>query len=150
MNECVFLYRTYHIVSQGGLQFYLSEIGRQLVKYAKPITLEKVNFLNTKIQPQNIASLVVKQPFGPRQKECGGIGERVASQSEFFSYSESKFFLAFKSEREAQAHMDSGKQVGELESVPLYDTIRLRWAERVTSISRESASRRTWGGLNLK
>ena len=29
MNECVFLYRTYHIVSQGGLQF---EIGRQLVK----------------------------------------------------------------------------------------------------------------------
>ena len=32
MNECVFIYRTYHIVSQGGLQFYLSEIGRQLVK----------------------------------------------------------------------------------------------------------------------
>ena len=32
MNECVFIYRTYHIVSQGGLQFHLSEIGRQLVK----------------------------------------------------------------------------------------------------------------------
>ena len=32
MNECVFIYRTDHIVSQGGLQFYLSEIGRQLVK----------------------------------------------------------------------------------------------------------------------
>ena len=32
MNECVFIYRTYHIVSQGGLQFCLSEIGRQLVK----------------------------------------------------------------------------------------------------------------------
>ena len=32
MSECVFIYRTYHIVSQGGLQFYLSEIGRQLVK----------------------------------------------------------------------------------------------------------------------
>ena len=33
--------------------------------------------------------------------------------------------------------MDSGKHVKELESVPLYDTIRfqLRWAERVTSIS---------------
>ena len=31
MNECVFIYRAYHIVSQGGLQFYLSEIGRQLV-----------------------------------------------------------------------------------------------------------------------
>ena len=32
MNECVFIYRTYHIVSQGGLQFYLSEIGRQRVE----------------------------------------------------------------------------------------------------------------------
>ena len=32
MNECVFIYRTYHIVSQGGLQLYLSEIGRQLVE----------------------------------------------------------------------------------------------------------------------
>ena len=32
VNESVFIYRTYHIVSQGGLQFYLSEIGRQLVK----------------------------------------------------------------------------------------------------------------------
>ena len=31
-DECVFIYRTYQIVSQGGLQFYLSEIGRQLVK----------------------------------------------------------------------------------------------------------------------
>ena len=30
--QCVFIYRTYHIVSQGGLQFYLSEIGCQLVK----------------------------------------------------------------------------------------------------------------------
>ena len=32
VDECVFIYRTYHIVSRGGLQFYLSEIGRQLVK----------------------------------------------------------------------------------------------------------------------
>ena len=33
MNECVFIHRTYHIVPQGGLQFYLSEIGRQLVNH---------------------------------------------------------------------------------------------------------------------
>ena len=31
--------------------------------------------------------------------------------------------------------MDSGKHVKELESVSLYDTIRLRWAERVAGIS---------------
>ena len=33
MNECVSVYRTYHILSHGGLQFLLlSEIERQLVK----------------------------------------------------------------------------------------------------------------------
>ena len=94
-----------------------------------------LKYKNLQIQPQDIASLVVKQPFGPRQKECGVIGEKVASQSEFFSCSESTCVLTFKSEREAQAHMDSGKHVKELESVSLYDTIRLRWAERVTGIS---------------
>ncbi|XP_015759339.1 PREDICTED: uncharacterized protein LOC107338616 isoform X3 [Acropora digitifera] len=94
-----------------------------------------LNYKNLQIQPQEIASLFVKQPFGPRQKECGVIGERVAAQSEIFSCSESTCVLTFKSEREAQAHMDSGKHVKELESVSLYDTIRLRWAERVTGIS---------------
>ena len=59
----------------------------------------------------------------------------VASQSEIFSCSESTCVLTFKSEREAQAHMDSGKHIKELESVSLYNTIRLRWAERVTGIS---------------
>ena len=39
MNKWVFIYRTYHIVSQGGLQFYLSEIGRQLVIYTYWIAL---------------------------------------------------------------------------------------------------------------
>lgn len=94
-----------------------------------------LKYKNLQIQPQDIASLVVKQPFGPRQKECGVIGERVASQSEIFSCSESTCVLTFKSEREVQTHMDSGKHVKELESVSLYDTIRLRWAERVTGIS---------------
>ena len=32
MNECVFIYRTYHIVSQGGLQFYLSDNFRRSLK----------------------------------------------------------------------------------------------------------------------
>ncbi len=31
--------------------------------------------------------------------------------------------------------MDSGKHVKELETVSLYDTIRLKWAERATGIS---------------
>ena len=104
-------------------------------EYGKPITGKLLNYKNLQIQPQEIAKLFVKQPFEPRQKECGVIDERVASQSEFVSCSESTCVLTFKSEREAQAHMDSGKHVKELVSVSLYDTIRLRWAERVTGIS---------------
>ena len=40
MNECVFIYRTYHIVSQGGLQFYLSEIGRQVVNVERWVEVD--------------------------------------------------------------------------------------------------------------
>ena len=69
------------------------------------------------------------------KKECSVIGERVASQSEIFSCSQSTCVLTFKSERDAQAQLDSGKHVKELGSVSLYDTIRSRWAERVTGIS---------------
>ena len=94
-----------------------------------------LKYKNLQIQPQDIPSLVVKQPFGPRQKECGVIGERVVSQSDFFSCSESTCVLTFKSERETQAHMGSRKHVKELKSVSLYDTIRLRRTERVKRIS---------------
>ena len=59
----------------------------------------------------------------------------MASESEIFSCSESTCVLTFKSERDAQAQLDSGKHVKELGSVSLYDTIRSRWAERVTGIS---------------
>ncbi|CAH3162685.1 unnamed protein product [Pocillopora meandrina] len=61
--------------------------------------------------------------------------ERICFTVSNFSCSEGTCVLTFKSEGEAQAHMDSGKHVKELESVSLYDTIRLRWAERVTAIS---------------
>ena len=87
-----------------------------------------LKYKNLQIQPQDIASLVVMQQFGPHQKEL------LHSQN-FFSRSESTCVLTFKSEREAQAHMDSGKHIKELKSVSLYDTIRLRWAERVMGIS---------------
>ena len=46
-----------------------------------------LKYKHLQIQPQDIASLAVKQPFGPREKECGVIGERVASQSKIFSCS---------------------------------------------------------------
>ena len=51
MNECAFIYRIYHIVSQGGLQFYLSEIGRQLVK--APLAAAISPYLISPTQPMH-------------------------------------------------------------------------------------------------
>ncbi len=76
------------------------------------------------IQPQEVANLKVVKPFGPRQNECGSISNASkATQAEIFSCSETTCILTFRSEREAQAHMDTGKHVRELESVSLYDEI---------------------------
>ena len=77
----------------------------------------------------------VVKPFGPRQKERGSISNASkTTQAEIFSCSETTCILTFRSEREAQAHMDTDKHVRELESVSLYDEIRRKWAERVTGI----------------
>ena len=59
MNECVFIYRTYHIVSQGGLQFYLSEIGRQLVK--APVAAAISPYLTSLTQPNPCMKCTMKQ-----------------------------------------------------------------------------------------
>ena len=93
-----------------------------------------LSYKDLQAQPQDIARLIVKQPFGPRQKERGAIGQGGTSKSEIFSCSETSCILTFKSEKEAEAHMDSGKHVKELESVSLYDTIRMKWAQRVTGL----------------
>ena len=89
------------------------------------------------VQQQDIVRLTVKQPFGHRTKERGVIGETAISRSQtgIFPCNDSTCVLTFKTERGSEAHMDSGKHVKELETVSLYDTVRLKWAERVTGIS---------------
>lgn len=87
-------------------------------------------------QPK-INDLKVISTFSPRQKQPGTITATTTSQSvhAIFSCGESACILTFKTEREAQAHMDTGEHVKELESVSLYDTIRTKWADKVTGIS---------------
>ena len=87
------------------------------------------------IQHQDLPSLKVIGPFGPRQREQGVMRQSSCSSSEIFSCSESTCVLTFKTQREAEDHMDSGKHVKELESVSTYDKIRLKWAYSVTGIS---------------
>ena len=89
------------------------------------------------VRPQQIASLRVVEPFGPRQKESGVIHATVSAQSDIFPCHKSSYVLTFKSEQQAEDHMDIGKHVTQLESVSLYNmySIRKRWAQRLAGIS---------------
>ena len=69
MNECVFIYRTYHIVSQGGLQFYLSEIGRQLVK--APLAAAISPYLAAVISPYLISPTHPTQSLSETAQNLG-------------------------------------------------------------------------------
>ena len=48
MKECVFKYRTYHILFHGSVQFLLSEIERQLVKTPLAIAISSYSHLPTR------------------------------------------------------------------------------------------------------
>ncbi|KAL9976835.1 hypothetical protein ACROYT_G014170 [Oculina patagonica] len=87
------------------------------------------------IEKQGDTGLKVIQQFGPRTKERGTVLENTRPDSEIFSCSETGCVLTFKTEAEADAHMDSGKHVRKLESESLYDSIRKKWAKRVTGVS---------------
>ena len=86
-------------------------------------------------EKQGNNGLKVIQPFSPRTKERGTVLESARPRSEIFSCSESGCFLTFKTEAEADAHVDSGQHVRELESESLYDSIKKKWAEKVTGVN---------------
>ena len=84
---------------------------------------------------RKIDDLKVVLPFSQRQKEPGTIQSATGEPTQLiFGCNDSTCILTFKTEREAQAHMDTGNHVRELESVSLFDNIRMKWAERVTGI----------------
>ena len=56
-------------------------------------------------------SLKLLQPFGPRTKSHGAIGENIRPKEDIFPCNENGRVLTFKTEAQAQAHMDTGKHV---------------------------------------
>ena len=104
----------------------------------KAYNIGKGNLMTNKdleVLPQQITSLRVVEPFGPCQKESGVIRATVSTQSDIFPCHESSCVLTFKSEQQAEDHMDTGKHVTQLESVSLYNSIQKKWAQRLTGIS---------------
>ena len=85
--------------------------------------------------PQQIASLHVVEPFGPRQKESGMIHATASTQSDISPCHKNSCVLTFKSEQQTEDHMDTEKHVTQLESVSLYDSIGKKWTQRLAGIS---------------
>lgn len=94
-----------------------------------------LDMVNLSFEKHGDTDLKVIQPFSPRTKEQGTLLESARPSSEIFSCSESGCVLTFKTEAEADAHMDSGKHVRELKSESLYDSIRKKWAKKVTGMN---------------
>lgn len=90
------------------------------------------------VEKQGDTGLKVIQPFGPRTKQRGTVSESTRPNTEIFSCSETGCVLTFKTEKEAEAHMDSGKHVRKLEAESLYDSIRKKWAEKITGVNAPS------------
>ena len=87
------------------------------------------------IEGQRDTGLKVIQPFCARTKERGTIAENTRPLTEVFPCTETGCVLSFKTLEEVEQHMDSGKHVRELKSESLYDSIRKKWAERLTGVN---------------
>ena len=92
-------------------------------------------YRDLQISAQPDTNLKVIEPFGELTKGKGIVGETSKTSADIYSCQESGCVLTFKSQQEADAHMDTGKHNKELESESLYDTIRKKWASRVTGVT---------------
>ena len=79
-------------------------------------------------ETQGYTGLRVIQRVSPTTKEQGTVLESTRSRTAIISWSETGCVLTFKTEAEADAHMDSGQHSRWLESESGYDTIRTKWA----------------------
>lgn len=97
------------------------------------------------LRGQTIDGLKEVLPFSSRARALGTVHSSTAVRPDqhIFGCNEPNCVLTFKTELEAQHHMDIGKHVYELESVSMYDRARLKWAEKVTGISSDTQEKLT-------
>ena len=75
------------------------------------------------VTPQGDTGLRVIKPFG-QATHRGSVGESVGHQSEIYSCQETGCVLTFKTQAEADNHMDAGKHRLEVDCESMYDRVR--------------------------
>ena len=101
-----------------------------------------LQYRDLQISAQPDTNLKVIEPFGELTKGKGVVGETSKTSADIYSCQENGCVLTFKSQQEADAHMDTGKHNKELESESLYDTIRKKWLGSASKLQSESSTRK--------
>ena len=86
------------------------------------------------ISPQQDTNLQIIDDFGPRTSQ-GTVSNTKSTRADIFFCSENTCVLTFKTMEEADAHMDTGKHVKVSECESVYDTVRKRWADKVSEMN---------------
>jgi len=84
--------------------------------------------------PQEETNLRVIQPFGQATPR-GRVGESIRHKSDIYCCQETGCVLTFKTQLEADDHMDAGKHRLEVDCESMYDRIRRKWAGVVTGVT---------------
>lgn len=92
-----------------------------------------IPFDDLAVIPQGKTGLNVIQSFGlaPQRER---VEESVRHKSEFYSCQQTGCVLTFKTQSEADHHMDTGKHRLEVDYESTYCRIRRKWAEAVTGV----------------
>ena len=74
------------------------------------------------------------KPFG-QATHRGSVGESGRHQSEIYSCQETGCVFTFKTQAEADNHMDTGKHRLEVDCESMYDRVRRKWAGITTGVT---------------
>ena len=82
-----------------------------------------------RVPSQGDTGLRVIKPFG-QATQRGSVGKSIRHKSEIYSCQETGCILTFKTQAEAENHMDTGKHRLEVDCESMYDCVRRKWQER--------------------
>lgn len=84
---------------------------------------------------QQDTKLQVLVEFGPPCNQVSTMSRRQPTNTDIFSCCESTCVLTFRTLEDAEEHMDTGKHVKISERDSVYDSVKKRWADRVTEMN---------------
>ena len=96
--------------------------------------LDASSYSGLGVSPQGDTGLRLIKPFG-QATHRGSVVESVRHQSKIYSRQETGCFHTFKTQAEADNHMDTDKHHLEVDCESMYDRVRRKWAGITTGVT---------------